>query len=232
MWATAAMALPMLAQGGETRSFEITVMNLTPSDTMESGQPFSPQLFVTHNQSAEPLFKVGQAASFGLQRMAEEGNSGPVLSAVIVPMLGKSYGHATTQISILPGQSRSTYITTTSAFPMLSAFWMLVRTNDGFTGLDAIDLWNINDEKTIELGAYDAGTERNNEKAPFLVAKMGSNRDPENGVVRMHPGLKGGSDAPASWKFDPNLVARITIKRVRLDKNMQMMMNGGMIKNR
>ena len=218
------------------RSFEVTVTNLTSSETMEHGQPFSPSLFVTHIAGATPLFKVGQKASFGLARMAEEGNAGPTLSEVIVPMLGKSYGHAAQQISIFPGQSRTTYITTNSQFPMLSAAWMLVRTNDGFAGLDAVNLWNMKDKEpmTMELQAWDAGSERNNERRQFLVAKMGTDRDLENGVVAAHQGIKGNADAPATWKFFPNAVARVTITKVKLDKDVVMKrkatMNGGMMR--
>jgi hypothetical protein len=228
---TVAMSETRIEDEKELRSFEVMVTNLTPSDSMEHGQPFSPSLLVTHNSSAKPLFKIGQRASFGLQRLAEEGNSGPTLSAEIVPMLGKSYGHATTQISILPGQSRSTYITTSAQFPLLSGFWMLVRTNDGFTGLDSINLWNLKEKEKIalEIDGYDAGTERNNERSPFLVAKEGSQRDPETAVVSPHSGIKGTADAPPTWKFMPKAVARVTITRVKLDKDLMMIRNGGMI---
>ena len=229
-----AAAQTKMEDDGELRSFEITVTNITPSVTKEHGQPFSPSLFVTHDGSATPLFKVGQRASFGLQRMAEEGNAGPALSAVIVPMLGKSYGHAVTQISVLPGQSRTTYVTTSQRFPMLSVVWMLVRTNDGFSGLDGIDLWNMKEKesKTIELASYDAGTERNNERSPYLVAKEGSERDPEHAAIAPHRGIKGLADAPPTWKFNPASVARVTITRVKLDKEVVRLRNGGMVASR
>jgi len=61
---------------------------------------------------------------------------------------------------------------------MLSGFWMLVRTNDGFTGLDGIDLWSMKEKesKMFKPATYDAGTEHNNKRSPYLVAKEGSQR--------------------------------------------------------
>ncbi len=196
------------AAAGGAAAFEVAVTNLT------TGQTFSPSLFATHNTAAPPFFRLGQPASFGLARIAEEGNPGPMSSAVVVPGLGGAFGQAVDEVSILPGQTRTVRVEATAAHPLLSAAWMLVQTNDGFTGLDAVNLLDVADSRTLELVAYDAGTERNNERNPYLIARMGLERDPEAGVVAVHPGVRGDADAPASWRFaDP--VARVVIRRVR-----------------
>jgi hypothetical protein len=70
------------AAGSSAKRVRITYENLTPS------QAFSPSVFFTHNASAPPLFKEGQPAVFGLMRIAEEGNAGPLLSAEIVKKIG------------------------------------------------------------------------------------------------------------------------------------------------
>lgn len=62
-------------------------------------------MFLTHTASAPPLFGTGQPASFGLMRIAEEGNAGPLQSATVTAMMG-------------PGQPGA---------------MTLVKTNDGFT---------------------------------------------------------------------------------------------------
>ena len=68
------------------------------------------------------------------------------------------------------------------------------------------------------VDAYDAGTERNNEDAAFMGALGGLAslyvRDPENGVIAPHPGVRGDNDLdPAIWGWvDP--VAKITIERL------------------
>jgi hypothetical protein len=67
----------------------------------------------------------------------------------------------------------------------------------------------------MDLFAWDAGTENNNERGDFLIAMEGTGRDPENGVIHRHQGIRGDADAPGAWKFDPERpVARITLTPV------------------
>jgi hypothetical protein len=191
----------------------ITYENLTKS------QVFSPSVFFTHNSSATPLFKEGTPASFGLMRIAEEGNAGPLLSAEIVKKLGGPYGTAVQGISTPPGASRTVDIEVTREHPMISGAWMLVMTNDGFSGISGINASELTAAKTMDLFAFDAGTENNNEKKSHLIAMMGTERDPENGTVTKHSGIRGDSDAPADWKFDTSKpVARLTIAPLRGDE--------------
>lgn len=117
--------------------------------------------------------------------------------------IGGPFGTAVTAISTLPGQSRTVDIEVDAAHPMLSGALMLVMTNDGFTGIDGIEVSNLAEPKTMELMACDAGIEKNNEKKPYLIAMMGTERDPENGVVSQHQGIRGdarriGSSIPPS----------------------------------
>jgi hypothetical protein len=191
---------------GAGRRVRITFENLT------SGQTFSPSVFFSHNRSAPPLFMEGQPAPFGLMRIAEEGNAGPLLSATIVKTLGGAYGSATQGISVSPGHSRTVELEVTPEHPLVTGVWMLVMTNDGFAGINGVDAYGLRRPVTMDLFAYDAGTERNNERGDFLIAMEGTGRDPENGVVARHTGIRGDADAPGTWKFDPTRpVARITI---------------------
>lgn len=196
------------------RAFEVKIENLTPvNPNMMSGQPFSPPVLVAHNNNVR-LWNVGQPASFGLMRIAEEGNLGPLSTAVIVPNQGILFGEEKILPSILPGQERTAIIYVDERFPLFSAVWMLVRTNDGFSGINAVNLFQFgrNESRVYETPSFDAGTEINNELNPFLIAREGTNRAPENGVVTTpHPSIRGDADAPASWNFeDP--VARVTIR--------------------
>jgi hypothetical protein len=197
------------AAAGNGRRVRITYENLT------AGQTFSPSVFFSHNRAAPPLFTLGQPASFGLMRIAEEGNAGPLLSATVTKSLGAAYGAAIQGISVLPGRSRSVELEVTPSHPMISGVWMLVMTNDGFTGVNAVDAYDSRRPIVMDLYAYDAGTENNNERGDYLIAMMGTGRDPENGVVQRHSGIRGDADAPGTWKFDPSRpVARITIAPV------------------
>jgi hypothetical protein len=117
-----------------------------------------------------------------------------------------------TAISVLPGQTRSVEIEVTRDHPMLSGAFMLVMTNDGFTGINAVNAYELGSPRTMDLVAYDAGTEKNNETKAHLIAMMGTARDPENGVITRHQGIRGDADAPADWKFDTSKpVGRLTI---------------------
>lgn len=200
--ATLAAATPAPAQTVESeaaptssgaRTVRITYENLT------TGQILSPPAFASHNGRAPAFFQPGTQASFQLQHTAEEGNPGPFFSALIVPNLGDEFLSGDTTISALPGQKRSVMLRVSREYPLVSGVFMLVRTNDGFSGLNALDVLSVN------------------ERRPFLVALEGSRRDPTHQNVALHPGLRTRaadpqSDVPPLWDFDPaKPVVKITI---------------------
>jgi hypothetical protein len=201
------------AAHAQTQSYIVTLTNLT-NPGGNSGQPFSPSVFATHDSSLS-FWDAGAPASFGLQQIAEEGNNAPFLAdlALAGPAVGSTntFGAPT-----LPGQSVTFFITTDASHPFLSSAWMLGRTNDGFSGIRSFDLRTIGASPlTIDLLALDAGTEVNNEQNAYLPARGGVFNDPENGVVDIHPGLRGSSDptsdVPDSWKWS-GPVARLSIQ--------------------
>lgn len=181
-------------------------------ENLSGGQALSPSVFFSHNASAPKFFDVGKPASFYLMRIAEEGNAGPLLAAVVTHAIGGAYGSAITGAATQPGKSRAVSLEVDPRHPMISGGFMLVMTNDGFTGVNGVNAYNLSRPVTMDLYAYDAGTERNNERAPYLIAMQGTERDPEHGVITRHAGIRGDADAPGIWKFDPRRpVARITI---------------------
>ena len=115
---------------------------------------------------------------------------------------------------ILPGTDRTITIETRGDKDRLSIVWMLVRTNDAFSGLDGVKL---DKEQTIEVNAYDAGTEMNNERAAFIpgppFGRMGV-RDPDAQLIAPHKGIvdKTGDLTQFAWDTKKP-VARIEIKR-------------------
>jgi hypothetical protein len=212
--ALAALAGAVLAEApddmgkapGAGKRVTITYENLT------AGQVLSPSVFISHNKAAPALFVPGKPAPFSTMRIAEEGNAGPFLSAVVTKTFGGAFGSAAQGIAVQPGMSRTVELEVTREFPLISGIFMLVMTNDGFTGVSGVDAYRLTRPQTIDLMAWDAGTERNNERGDYLIAMEGTERDPENGVVTRHTGIRGDADAPGAWKFDPaKPVARITI---------------------
>src|SRR5688500_20358856 len=69
----AALAATPAAEANRADTFEITFTDLT------SEQPLTPAVAATH-RGRNVLYRVGDAASFGLKEIAENGNSGPMLT--------------------------------------------------------------------------------------------------------------------------------------------------------
>jgi hypothetical protein len=205
----AALLLASSSVQAQDRVFDITLENLT-SSAPNSGQPFSPPVFFTHDPTAIP-WTAGDTASFPLKQIAEEGDNSPLLND-LATQLGGAVREVRTPTSgpLMPGQSITFNIVADASRPFLSTVWMLGRTNDGFAGIAGLNLFSAGAIGTFDLVALDAGTEVNNELAAFLPALGGVFNDPEAGVIAVHPGIVGNADAPASWGFN-NPVARVTI---------------------
>ncbi len=198
----------MMGGATDVRIIRVTIENLT------AGQNFSPAFIVSQTPDAAPLFALGEAASEPLWNVAEGGNIGP-FSAQAAGLIGTEYGNAEIAVHTPPGAVRTIYVTVDEAHPRLSGVWMLGMTNDGFSGFTDVHAYHLTEPLTMTLEGYDAGTEVNNERAGFLGALgEGNMRDPENGVVTIHPGIRGDADAPIAWNFDPHMVARVTFTPV------------------
>lgn len=203
-----------IAFGQETDEWEVKVTNLT------EGQPFSPPLWATHNDKAS-IWSTGEQASNGLAFIAEDANNAPLAALlntdkdnVFKARIGLPPPEPPMPPPILPGTDRTITVETRGDKDRLSIVWMLVRSNDAFSGLDSVKL---DKDQTIEVGAYDAGTEMNNERAAFIpgppFSRMGV-RDPDAQLIAPHKGLidKAGDLTPFAWDIKKP-VARIEIKR-------------------
>jgi hypothetical protein len=206
-------------------TYEVEVTNLT------SGQPFTPPLAVTHRPAIQ-LFEVGDPASEGIQQIAENGNLGPAMDALA------GTPHASEVVvadegpipPVVPGETRTFTITTDQGAKLFSFASMLICTNDGFTGIDAVRLpRDVGESIELYSDAYDAGTEINTEDFDDLVPPCGpltgvdsggagtGMSDPalaENGVIHHHGGVAGSADlipAVHDWT-DP--VAHVAITRI------------------
>jgi hypothetical protein len=198
----AAMGMPMMAKG---KSILVTIENVL------TGQPFSPSVIESHAAAAAPLFKLGDKASDALVAVAEGGNIG-MFSVMAAKNPDGAVGDAALAIHTLPGQTRSVIVHVDADHPLLDGLWMLGNTNDGFSGFTGVDAFSLTAPTTIEVKGYDAGSEKNNEKKGFLGALGGGNdRDPEDGVIGWHTGIRGDADAPKDWNWDVNApVAKVT----------------------
>ena len=206
--------------------YEVTVYNLT------SGQPLTPPTLATHLNDVS-LFTVGEAASFELKEIAENGNLDPMVAALssnegVRELVIASAGDPP---PILPGAAVTTTISTYRGAHFLSFASMLVCTNDGFTGIDSVPLpTRVGQELEVYTDAYDAGTEINTEDFADIVPPcqglVGVSSDDEgtgasnpalaeNGVIAHHAGVAGTDDlqvSPHGWA-DP--VAKVRIVKIK-----------------
>ena len=153
----APLSLALLgANSAHAAQWDIEITNLT------RGSWFTPFLVTAHNDSAR-LFSSGQAASANLQAMAEGGDiSG--LAADAAAINATSVENPAGGL-LGPGASTSTSLDTDGApdNTRLSILAMILPSNDGFMGLNAVEIPTEPGTYTYNVNAYDAGTEGNDE---------------------------------------------------------------------
>jgi len=149
-----ASAMIFASSTAMAQDMSITVTNLT------QGLHFTPILTSAHTSDTQ-MFMSGEAATAEIQMMAEGGDISGLVS-----MLGNADANNSENPAaglLAPGMSTTYTLTNDSANTHLSMVTMILPSNDGFVGLDS---WEIPTEAgtyTINLNAYDAGTEANNE---------------------------------------------------------------------
>jgi hypothetical protein len=201
--------------------FEVSVVNLT------NAQPLSPIAVVAHSGEFR-VFQVGEAATAGLENLAEGGDNTEFLSesdaldAVITTAGGAD--------PVGPGASDTVSVTvleTELDGLAISVATMLVNTNDAFSGINSMNVGELEvDEVVVRRAiAYDAGTEADTEAAGTIpgpaVGGEGFNaaRDDDADRVSMHAGVISNEDGlPTSvlssqHRFD-NTVMEIRVNRV------------------
>ena len=205
----AILAVP--AAGSSSRanaSWQVTVTNLTPPGS----QPLSAPLVVVHSNRAD-VWSVGQIASHGVAAIAEDADN-TVLESALPQLPGILSVGTVPGGPIMPGASRTFTVHTQGKHDRLSLLTMLVNTNDAFTGLDSQHLRGQG--TVLSKGAYDAGSEQNNELASHIPGPCCNNpfvRDPEGALIRMHGGITGVGDLPPATYGWNDPVVRISIAR-------------------
>jgi hypothetical protein len=193
----------------------------------------SAPLWTIHDSKLH-IWQVGQQATNGATLIAEDALSAPLnallqtqphvlVSAIALPPITDPV----TPPPIPPGGIREFDIGTKGKFDRVSMMWMLVRSNDAFTGLDSLWLGADNGKKgkksnkkklknrTVLVNAYDAGTEKNNEQAAFIPGPPFGHmfvRDQDAQLIAPHPGLRSDGDlAQYAWS---GAVAKIEITKL------------------
>ncbi|MDE0689581.1 MAG: spondin domain-containing protein, partial [Candidatus Poribacteria bacterium] len=209
-----------------SQMFEITLTNLTEGVHGESGQTLSPAIFAAHPAGVK-LAEVGQPASELIVALAEGGDVSGL--AAFATAAGANVMIAMnadmTRRYTMPGQSTTVTITADMANSSLSVGSMLVSTNDAF--IAAIDVPLFDEDgmpvsASLDLMAYDAGSEDNTEMASDIPGPLGLDEatDPpgsnervptEGGVIAAHEGIQGVGDVGEAFAWEePTAMLTIT----------------------
>jgi len=196
--------------------YSVQIMNLTDN------QPLAPVAVVLH-QSGYHVFSAGTAASPALELLAESGD--PVDIIAEANNSTNVLSTAATATATLPGENSQLTLQGTDNDTVLSLAAMLVNTNDGFIGIDTLNLGDMQrgDTLTLLTNVYDAGTEANSETTTTIPGLGGEGfniaRD-DHDLIGIHPGVISMDDGlnssglDQSHRFD-NPAARITVTRVK-----------------
>lgn len=142
-------------------SVEFTGKWKAPEFGVPSGVHFTTIVGMIHNNQTY-MWKEGEPASWGVERIAESGNSAPMLleiDSIVALQKAISYVVITTPP---PTGSNKTNVYCNSNYSYISFETMLAPTPDWFTGISNFNLFQNNKwvtDTTVLLYSYDAGTE-------------------------------------------------------------------------
>lgn len=222
-----AVALSTLfAASAGAAELEISLVNLT------HGNHFTPVLVAAHDTDTQ-LFNAGDMASPALQKMAEGGDIAD-LDMAVADAGGVSIANLAGGL-MAPGQKTTMMEFDTQTMTHLSVVAMVLPTNDAFIGLNSWMIPTTPGTYTVNINAYDAGTEANDEiingggmpGVPGIPAAPGGDGGSNatgvmdasgNDKVHVHPGVLGDTDAAGGMSdLDSrihrwlNPVARLTV---------------------
>lgn len=151
----AALSTAFVSTSANAVDFEVEISNLT------HGITFTPFLAAAHTEGNN-LFRSGEPASANLQAMAEGGDISGLVADV--NNLGATVVANPAEGLLAPANSVSFNMNTDGTNnTQLSIVAMLLPTNDGFAGLNAITIPTDPGTYVYYVNAYDAGTEANDE---------------------------------------------------------------------
>jgi len=152
------IALAISAASITSASAQDLTINFT---NLTHGSHFTPLIFSAH-AADQHIFEINTEASASVQAMAEGGDTASIasdLAALNADVVSSPAPGGLTE----PGQSVTFDMTTQALNTHLSMTAMVLPSNDGFVGLDALAIPTAVGTYTFYLNAYDAGTEANDE---------------------------------------------------------------------
>jgi len=186
------MLLGLSACNNDQQEYSISITNLTYN------QPLSPPVAMLHKKNFS-FWKMGESASEALEVMAEGGDGGNLLN------LRKNNPQYQANAPLLAGSSIEFTLVAEHNNSHLSVAGMLVNTNDGFSGINGIELDEMlpGHKRVYYARVYDAGTEFNSELPGSIPGPadggegFNAERDDVTSVVTLHSGVVSADDQHA-----------------------------------
>jgi len=206
----------------KTFTYSVSLTNLT------NAQPMSPVVVVIH-RSGYSAFEIGTAASVELEKLAEGGDGSALKTAASAD--NHVIAVKTLSTGVNPGETKSLSFSVASSERQdlhVTLLSMLTDTNDGFTGVDGLELKNLGPGGNLFnlAPAYDAGTEKNTESAATVPGPAAGGtgfsaaRNDVRDIVTLHPGVVSADDGLSTsalseaYRFD-NPVLQISVTRTQ-----------------
>lgn len=229
LFTTSLVTLSLLAMAGcakdddamQSQMFQITVTNLT------NNQVLTPPAAIVHD-ATYTAWALGSAASVGLEKLAESGDSADFISAAMANT-GVLATKALSAAPIAPGASATNTVDLMSTGTLyLSLASMLANTNDAFAGVDRqkISDLQVGQSHMVMTTAFDAGTEANSETAATIPGPAGGGagfdaaRDDIGDFVSVHAGVVTMDDGLSTSVLNESYrwngpVAKVVVTRTR-----------------
>ncbi|MDB3935271.1 CHRD domain-containing protein [Granulosicoccus sp.] len=181
---------------------------------LSDAQPMTPPVVILHNApdsgNGIRYFEVGATVGEEVRQIAENGNINPLVVGAQGQIETGRVSAVVTAVpeeggELLPGASSSVNLALDATDQVLSVVAMVVCTNDGFTGVDSMEVR----DGTFNPPVYDAGSETNVETLDYWVPTCGTDidlTDSENGVITLHPGQANAEDAQFNFPADSRLL--------------------------
>ena len=201
----------MMTEHGDQVMVTLSITNLM------RGQILSPVFIARHGPDTGPLYTLGQPASASLAKLAKDADASGLLtdwSPEGNDAISEAMFVALNGGPIMPGATVTMSFEVTDGNSLVSFASMLVTTNDAFIGASGLD---VSTSRTVNLNAYDAGSEANSESCAYIPGPpCGNHADDEaeaEGHIYVHAGIHGGegSDLNPAMHDWRNPVARLTI---------------------
>ncbi len=167
--------------------FQSTWSSTTHPTDFPTGAHFSGLIGATHNADVT-FWASGATASDGIELMAETGGKSLLSSEVATAITAQTAGSELSGggISSSPG-SVTLDFEMTSEFSRVSLVSMIAPSPDWFVGVSGLEFCENNEwlsSKTVELFAYDAGTDSGTE-----YTSVNSNTSPREAIARLTTGV-------------------------------------------